>query len=160
MTNFSNLLLKNQLCFALYSATNAVTRYYRFYLKEIGITYPQYLVLLVVWENEDTTVTASEIAKKLNLDAPTVTPIIKKLIDQGLIKKQRDKSDERLINISLTKKGRDLEEKVALIQDKVACKTHLPKKDFEELKQRLNELSQIMDISEEDRESLKLILCK
>ena len=115
---------------------------------------------MVVWENEDTTVTASEIAKKLNLDAPTVTPIIKKLIDQGLIKKQRDKSDERLINISLTKKGRDLEEKVALIQDKVACKTHLPKKDFEDLKQRLNELSQIMDISEEDRESLKLILCK
>ena len=77
-----------------------------------------------------------------------------------MIKKQRDKSDERLINISLTKKGRDLEEKVALIQDKVACKTHLPKKDFEDLKQRLNELSQIMDISEEDRESLKLILCK
>lgn len=158
MTNFSNLLLKNQLCFALYSATNAVTRYYRFYLKEFGITYPQYLVMLVIWENEN--VTASEIAVKLNLDNATITPILKKLQDQKLISKTRDKDDERVVNIKVTKKGLEIEEKIALIQDKVACKTHLPKKDFEELKQRLNELSQIMDISDEDRESLKLILCK
>ncbi|MFZ8987712.1 MAG: MarR family winged helix-turn-helix transcriptional regulator [Methylophilaceae bacterium] len=158
MTNFSNLLLKNQLCFALYSATNAVTRYYRFYLKEFGITYPQYLVMLVIWENEN--VTASEIAVKLNLDNATITPILKKLQDQKLISKTRDKNDERVVNIKVTKKGLEIEEKIALIQDKVACKTHLPKKDFEELKQRLNELSQIMDISDEDRESLKLILCK
>ena len=158
MTNFSNLLLKNQLCFALYSATNAVTRYYRFYLKEFGITYPQYLVMLVIWENEN--ITASEIAVKLNLDNATITPILKKLQDQKLISKTRDKNDERVVNIKVTKKGLEIEEKIALIQDKVACKTHLPKKDFEELKQRLNELSQIMDISDEDRESLKLILCK
>ena len=158
MTNFSNLLLKNQLCFALYSATNAVTRYYRFYLKEFGITYPQYLVMLVIWENEN--VTASEIAVKLNLDNATITPILKKLQDQKLISKTRDKNDERVVNIKITKKGLEIEEKIALIQDKVACKTHLPKKDFEELKQRLNELTQIMDISDEDRESLKLILCK
>ena len=158
MTNFSNLLLKNQLCFALYSATNAVTRYYRFYLKEFGITYPQYLVMLVIWENEN--VTASEIAVKLNLDNATITPILKKLQDQKLISKTRDKDDERVVNIKVTKKGLEIEEKIALIQDKVACKTHLPKKDFEELKQRLNELTQIMDISDEDRESLKLILCK
>jgi|SRR5210317_148080 DNA-binding MarR family transcriptional regulator len=158
MTNFSNLLLKNQLCFALYSATNAVTRYYRFYLKEFGITYPQYLVMLVIWENEN--VTASEIAVKLNLDNATITPILKKLQDQKLISKTRDKNDERVVNIKVTKKGLEIEEKIALIQDKVACKTHLPKKDFEELKQRLNELTQIMDISDEDRESLKLILCK
>jgi DNA-binding MarR family transcriptional regulator len=158
MTNFSNLLLKNQLCFALYSATNAVTRYYRFYLKEFGITYPQYLVMLVIWENEN--VTASEIAVKLNLDNATITLILKKLQDQKLISKTRDKNDERVVNIKVTKKGLEIEEKIALIQDKVACKTHLPKKDFEELKQRLNELTQIMDISDEDRESLKLILCK
>jgi len=158
MTNFSNLLLKNQLCFALYSATNAVTRYYRFYLKEFGITYPQYLVMLVIWENEN--VTASQIAVKLNLDNATITPILKKLQDQKLISKTRDKNDERVVNIKVTKKGLEIEEKIALIQDKVACKTHLPKKDFEELKQRLNELTQIMDISDEDRESLKLILCK
>ena len=158
MTNFSNLLLKNQLCFALYSATNAVTRYYRFYLKEFGITYPQYLVMLVIWENEN--VTASEIAVKLNLDNATITPILNKLQDQKLISKTRDKNDERVVNIKVTKKGLEIEEKIALIQDKVACKTHLPKKDFEELKQRLNELTQIMDISDEDRESLKLILCK
>ncbi len=158
MTNFSNLLLKNQLCFALYSATNAVTRYYRFYLKEFGITYPQYLVMLVIWENEN--VTASEIAVKLNLDNATITPILKKLQDQKLISKTRDKNDERVVNIKVTKKGLEIEEKIALIQDKVACKTHLPKKDFEELKQRLNELTQIMDISDEDRESLKLSRCK
>ena len=77
MTQHKNLLLNNQLCFALYAATNSIIRHYRIYLKEIGITYTQYLVLLVLWESE--TLSIKEIAKVLKIDSPTITPIIQKL---------------------------------------------------------------------------------
>ena len=77
MRQHKNLLLNNQLCFALYAATNSVIRYYRIYLNEIGITYTQYLVLLVLWEKEDCCI--KEIAKLLQLDSPTITPIVQKL---------------------------------------------------------------------------------
>ena len=99
MTKFNNLLLNNQLCFALYAATNSVIRYYRIYLNEIGITYTQYLVLLVLWEQESTNV--NKIAKTLQLDSPTVTPIIQKLEKMNLVKRERSKSDERIVIVSL-----------------------------------------------------------
>ena len=77
MSKYPNLLLDNQLCFALYAATNSIIRYYRFYLKEIGITYPQYLVLITLWESDCKN--ASDIAKLLKLDLPNITPILRKI---------------------------------------------------------------------------------
>ena len=77
MNKYPNLLLDNQLCFSLYSATNAITRYYRLYLKELGITYTQYLVLIALWEGDCKK--ASDIASMLKLDLPTITPMLKKL---------------------------------------------------------------------------------
>ena len=148
MTKFNNLLLNNQLCFALYAATNSVIRYYRIYLNEIGITYTQYLVLLVLWEQESTNV--NKIAKTLQLDSPTVTPIIQKLEKMNLVKRERSKSDERIVIVSLTKNGIDLEHQVAAIQDKVACKTQLNTKDFDELKETLNNLTKTMSEKEQD----------
>lgn len=156
--NFPNLLLDNQLCFALYSATNAITRYYRFYLKELGITYSQYLVLIALWEGNCRN--ASDIGKMLKLDLPTITPILQKLDSMNLIKKSRSSKDERIINIELTKKGIDLEEQVAAIQDKVACKTGLAKAEFNTLKATLNDLTDAMEINEEDAKDLKLNHCK
>jgi DNA-binding MarR family transcriptional regulator len=156
--NFPNLLLDNQLCFALYSATNAITRYYRFYLKELGITYSQYLVLIALWEGNCRN--ASDIGKMLKLDLPTITPILQKLDSMNLIKKSRSSKDERIINIELTKKGMDLEEQVAAIQDKVACKTGLAKAEFNTLKATLNDLTDAMEINEEDAKDLKLNHCK
>lgn len=158
MNKYPNLLLDNQLCFALYSATNAVTRYYRLYFKEIGITYSQYLVLITLWEGNCKN--ASDIGKILKLDLPTVTPILQKLESMKLIERNRSKEDERVVTIKLTKKGNDLEEEVASIQDKVACKTHLSTKEFNALKDILNNLTDEMEINKTDRDDLKLNQCR
>ena len=152
MTQHKNLLLKNQLCFALYAATNSIIRYYRIYLNEIGITYTQYLVLLVLWESENSNI--KEIAKVLKLDSPTITPIVQKLEKMNLVKRQRSDKDERVVEVSLTKAGIDLEGQVADIQNKVACKTHLNPKDFKELKNTLNQLADTMAAKEKKLDSL------
>jgi len=146
MTQHTNLLLNNQLCFALYAATNSIIRYYRIYLNKIGITYTQYLVLLVLWESENCSI--KDIAKTLELDSPTITPIVQKLEKMNLVKRQRSDKDERIVLVSLTKAGIDLKDQVADIQNKVACKTHLKTKDFNELKETLNQLTQTMSEKE------------
>lgn len=158
MHKYPNLLLDNQLCFALYSATNAVTRFYRFYFKELDITYSQYLVLITLWEGDCKNIT--DIAKILKLDLPSITPILKKLETKKLIKKSRSKQDERIILIKLTKKGIDLEDEVAKIQHKVACQTHLNPEEFNLLKNSLNDLTDAMTINDADKEDLKLNKCK
>ena len=152
MTQHKYLLLNNQLCFALYAATNSIIRYYRIYLNEIGITYTQYLVLLVLWESETSSI--KDIAKVLKLDSPTITPIIQKLEKMNLVKKKRSSLDERVVEVSLTKSGEDLEDQVADIQNKVACKTHLKTKEFNELKETLNNLAEIMAVKEKKLNSL------
>ena len=152
MTQHKNLLLNNQLCFALYAATNSIIRYYRIYLNEIGITYTQYLVLLVLWESENCSIKA--IAKTLKLDSPTITPIVQKLEKLGLVRRARSTADERVVLVSLTKAGIDLEGQVADIQNKVSCKTHLKTKDFNELKDTLNQLSDTMVKKEKKLDSL------
>ena len=152
MTEHKNLLLNNQLCFALYAATNSIIRYYRIYLKEVGITYSQYLVLLVLWEHEK--VNIKEIAKILKLDSPTITPIVQKLEKMNLVNRSRNIHDERVLSVSLTKAGIDLEIHVADIQNKVACKTHLKTKEFNELKETLNQLTETMGKKEEKVDSL------
>ena len=152
MTQHKNLLLKNQLCFALYAATNSIIRYYRIYLNEIGITYTQYLVLLVLWELENCSI--KNIATALKLDSPTITPIVQKLEKLNLVTRQRSKEDERVVVVSLTQSGLDLEGQVADIQSKVACKTHLKNKDFNELKESLNQLAETMTKKEKKLDSL------
>ena len=152
MTQHTNLLLNNQLCFALYAATNSIIRYYRIYLNKIGITYTQYLVLLVLWELENCSI--KDIAKTLKLDSPTITPIVQKLEKMDLVKRVRSDKDERVVLVSLTKTGINLEGQVADIQNKVACKTHLKTKDFNELKETLNQLAQTMTEKEKKLDSL------
>jgi len=158
MTKFNNLLLKNQLCFSLYAATNSIIRYYRFYLKEIGITYPQYLVLITLWDSN--TSTASEIGTILKLDLPTITPILQKLELMGFVSRKRSMEDNRVIIVSLTEKGLEIEKKIAEIQHKVACKTHLTDKEFNKLKDTLNELTETMEVNKDDQDALvKLKKC-
>ena len=152
MTQYKNLLLNNQLCFALYAATNSIIRYYRIYLNEIGITYTQYLVLLVLWESENSNI--KEIAKVLKLDSPTITPIVQKLEKMNLVNRVRNEVDERVVTVLLTKDGIDLEAQVADIQNKVACRTHLNPKDFKELKNTLNQLADTMAAKEKKLDSL------
>ena len=158
MTKYNNLLLKNQLCFSLYAATNSITRYYRFYLKEIGITYPQYLVLITLWESS--TSTASEIGAILKLDLSTITPVLQKLDAMGFIVRKRSEQDNRVVLVSLTKKGLEIEKTIAEIQNKVACKTHLTDDEFNKLKNTLNELTETMEVNKDDQDALiKLKKC-
>ena len=152
MTQHKNLLLNNQLCFSLYAATNSIIRYYRIYLNEIGITYTQYLVLLVLWEQQSCNI--KKIAEILKLDSPTITPIVQKLEKMNLVNRVRNEVDERVVTVLLTKDGIDLEAQVADIQNKVACKTHLKTKEFNELKGTLNKLAETMSEKEKNLHSL------
>lgn len=100
------LRLDNQLCFALYSASLAMTKIYKPLLDELGLTYPQYLVLLVLWEQDG--VTVSELGERLSLDSGTLTPLLKRLEAAGLVSRLRDAVDERRVLIRLTAEGRQL----------------------------------------------------
>jgi MarR family transcriptional regulator, organic hydroperoxide resistance regulator len=135
---YENLKLDNQLCFALYSATHAITRIYRNELESTGITYTQYLVMLALWENNQLTV--KSVADRLDLDSASLTPILKRLEVAGFLTRRRNKADERVVEISLTAKGNDLQDEVANIQKRVACQTGLPPEEFNQLKLALNKL--------------------
>lgn|SRR6187551_229417 len=141
-----NLKLDNQLCFALYSATHSLTRAYRNSLENTGITYTQYLVMLALWENNQLTV--KSIADRLDLDSASLTPILKRLEAAGLLSRQRNKTDERVVEISLTDKGNALQDEVANIQKRVACQTGLQSAEFEQLKHSLHKLVETMRANE------------
>lgn len=107
----SMLQLDNQLCFALYSASLAMTKVYKPLLEAIGLTYPQYLVMLVLWEQDGLIV--SEIGVRLNLDSGTLTPLLKRLETSGLLSRRRAVEDERRVHVSLTAAGRLLKTRAA-----------------------------------------------
>ncbi|MET9577476.1 MarR family winged helix-turn-helix transcriptional regulator [Streptomyces massasporeus] len=106
-------LLDEQLCFALYAAQRAVTAAYRPLLDELGLTYPQYLVLLVLWERGETTV--KELAAALRLDYGTVSPLLKRLEAAGLVRRERSARDERSVLVAVTERGEDLRERAARV---------------------------------------------
>jgi DNA-binding MarR family transcriptional regulator len=107
------LLLGNQICFAVYSTAHAFNRVYKPLLDRLGLTYPQYLVMLVLWERDD--VPLKDIGEKLFLDSGTLTPLLKRLEAQGLIKRTRSTEDERQVMIALTPKGRALKEEAGAV---------------------------------------------
>lgn len=107
------LLLDNQLCFALYSASLAMTKLYKPLLDELGLTYPQYLVMLVLWEDDDLPV--SGLGQRLGLDSGTLTPLLKRLEGAGLVSRMRDVADERRVHIHLTAAGRRLKARAAKV---------------------------------------------
>ncbi|MBP1963742.1 MarR family winged helix-turn-helix transcriptional regulator [Paenibacillus aceris] len=112
--NSSELLkLENQLCFSLYASSRAITRMYRPFLEELGITYPQYLVLLVLWDQKESTV--KELSEKLDLDSGTLTPMLKRMEVQQLVQRKRSVEDERVVNIVITETGLALYEKALCI---------------------------------------------
>src|SRR6478752_10857698 len=107
------LQLDNQLCFALYSTSLAMTKLYKPMLEELGLTYPQYLAMLVLWEQDGLTV--SELGERLYLDSGTLTPLLKRLETAGLVSRIRAVQDERRVHITLTAAGRKLKAKAAKI---------------------------------------------
>jgi len=114
------LQLDDQLCFALYHASRALTRAYAPLLEPLGLTYPQYLVLLVLWERDGLPV--KEVGERLALDSGTLTPLCKRLEQQGLVERRRGEDDERLVRIHLTSEGRALRGKARKIPAELACR--------------------------------------
>lgn len=113
------LALDNQFCFALYSASHAVTRTYKPLLDRLGLTYPQYLVMLVLWEQDG--ILVKDIGARLFLDSGTLTPLLKRLEANGLLGRNRDRLDERQVRISLSDAGRALRERATAIPQQVLC---------------------------------------
>ena len=122
------LKLGNQLCFRLYTASRLITQAYHPLLSGIGLTYPQYLVMMVLWEQDAQPV--NDIAKKLYLETNTVTPLLKRMEAEGFVERSRSKADARQVIVSLTEKGRKLEEKASCIPYElggaVACHSITP----------------------------------
>lgn len=132
------LLLDNQLCFALYSASLAMTKLYKPLLEELGLTYPQYLVMLVLWEADG--VMVSEIGHRLSLDSGTLTPLLKRLEAAGLISRMRDVQDERRVHIHLTQAGRKLKARAAKVPACVAAASRCPLPDIVQLTKQVRAL--------------------
>ena len=116
-----SLLLGEQLCFALYSTMAAMNKVYRKLLRELGVTYPQYLVLLVLWERDELMV--SEIGARLFLDSATLTPLLKRMEGLHLLQRARAKNDERQVIVSLTARGRELKSRAAAVPNGMFCAT-------------------------------------
>ena len=126
------LQLKSQVCFPIYSLSREIINRYRPFLDELDITYPQYLVLMVLWENEVQTV--NQIGEKLNLDSGTLTPLLKRLEAKELIHRCRRRSDERVVEITLTEKASSLKNKAVRVPEKVVKDIGLTIEDLEDLK--------------------------
>lgn len=132
------LKVNNLLCFALYAASRMATDVYRPFLDEVGITYPQYLVMLLLWEQSPRSI--KEIGQALYLDTGTLSPLLKRLEAKELIIRQRDSKDERLVNISLTPAGWSLKEQVKDLPVTLFCQLGLPLEEFGSLIERLHKL--------------------
>lgn len=129
------LALENQFCFALYSASLAMTKTYKPFLDKLGLTYPQYLVMLVLWQQDNLLV--KHIGEKLFLDSGTLTPLLKRLEASSLIERTRDEADERQVRITLTREGRALKKKAQCIPQQVLCASGQRQDDLVRLREQL-----------------------
>ncbi|QCK14594.1 MarR family winged helix-turn-helix transcriptional regulator [Mangrovivirga cuniculi] len=111
------LKLENQICFPLYAGSRLITKAYKPLLDELGITYPQYLVLLVLWEKDN--ISIKQISSKLILETNTLTPLLKRMENSGLITRSRSEEDERTVYIKLSSKGKKLKERAQSIPSKL-----------------------------------------
>ena len=132
------LKLDHQLCFALYSASLAMTKLYKPLLDPLGLTYPQYLVLLVLWEGDGLAV--SQVGERLGLDSGTLTPLLKRLEAAGLVQRLRDSADERRVLLQLTAAGRALKSRALDVPAAVACAAGCSLDELASLTARLKSL--------------------
>jgi DNA-binding MarR family transcriptional regulator len=130
-----SLLLGDQLCFALYAASRAVTQLYRPLLEELGLTYPQYLVMLVLWERGEMTI--GELADTLQLDYGTLSPMLKRLASAGLLERRRAADDERVVRVTLTGAGQKLKSSAQPVCQAIVDSYGLDAREFRELRANL-----------------------
>lgn len=142
MSNCDCIKLENQICFALYAASREVIKLYKPILDKHSLTYTQYVAMLVLWEKEQMTV--KEIGQRLHLDSGTLTPLLKKLEQRGLITRHRDVNDDRVVIVNLTEDGINLKSEILDVPGEVFCKMNISKNQAEELMHNLESLLQCL----------------
>jgi DNA-binding MarR family transcriptional regulator len=139
------LRLDRHLCFALYSASRAMTAAYRPILSELNITYPQYLVLLVLWE--EGRITVGNLGERLQLDSGTLSPLLKRLAANGFVRRERSLADERSVEVTLTDAGRELERRAQCIPEQLFSSTGLTEQDAADLRDAVRRLTDALNAS-------------
>ncbi|MCA0911985.1 MarR family winged helix-turn-helix transcriptional regulator [Marinobacter nauticus] len=144
------LALDNQICFALYAANRAVTARYRPLLEELGLTYPQYLVMLVMWEadREGIKPRVSDLGARLRLDSGTLTPLLKRLEQRDLLQRARLAEDERVVRLTLTNAGRAMRAKAANVPGRLMCGLDIEPERLLSLRQELRSLLEVLETAE------------
>ncbi|MFJ7999398.1 MarR family winged helix-turn-helix transcriptional regulator [Streptomyces sp. NPDC096310] len=142
------LRLDRQICFSLNSASRAFGGLYRVLLKDLGLTYPQYLVMLVLWEHGALAV--KELGVRLRLDSGTLSPLLKRMESAGLVRRERDARDERSVRVHLTERGDALRESALGVPRRIAAATGFDLDEIDDLRSRLDRLTRALDAAEFD----------
>ncbi|WP_282703594.1 MarR family transcriptional regulator [Streptomyces sp. CC219B] len=137
------LRLDNQICFSLHAASRAFNGVYRVILKDLGLTYPQYLAMLVLWEDGDLPV--KRLGERLRLDSGTLSPLLKRLEAAGLVRRERSARDERSVEVRLTEEGTALREQALQVPRRIAAATGCDVDEIRALRSRLDELTRTLD---------------
>ncbi|MDT5106993.1 MAG: MarR family transcriptional regulator, organic hydroperoxide resistance regulator [Mycobacterium sp.] len=150
----ATVTLDQQLCFALYSASRAMTAAYRPVLTEMNLTYPQYLVMLVLWEeaadarsNPEGRVTVGRLGERLQLDSGTLSPLLKRLEGNGFVRRERSRDDERLVDVTLTPAGRRLENRAQCIPEELGSATGMTEQQAADLRDAVRHLTDALNAS-------------
>ncbi|WP_119295486.1 MarR family transcriptional regulator [Streptomyces sp. YIM 130001] len=142
-SSYDSLRLDQHLCFSLQSASRAFSGVYRVLLKDLGLTYPQYLVMLVLWEEGE--VSVKQLGERLRLDSGTLSPLVKRLEAAGLVRRERSARDERSVHVRLTDEGVALRERAVLVPRRIADATGFDLDDVRDLRARLDRLTSALD---------------
>ncbi|MEV1020917.1 MarR family transcriptional regulator [Streptomyces sp. NPDC050264] len=146
------LRLDRQICFSLNAASRAFGSVYRTLLKDLDLTYPQYLVMLVLWEDpEHAALPVKHLGERLRLDSGTLSPLLKRLEANGLVRRERSARDERSVNVTLTEAGAALRERATEVPRGIARATGFELAEIEDLRERLNRLTAALDAATLDR---------
>jgi DNA-binding MarR family transcriptional regulator len=146
-----SVALDDQLCFALYAASRAVTARYRPMLDKLGVTYPQYLVLMLLWERDGQTV--GQLGSRLALDSGTLSPLLKRLTTAGLVTRHRRTDDERSVSVRLTEAGRALQGPACAVSADMIDALHLDREEFTELRDQLRVITERVNEPPRDTQS-------
>jgi DNA-binding MarR family transcriptional regulator len=147
MAGYPQLELDRQLCFALYAASRAMTRAYAPLLADSGLTYPQYITMLVLWQDPDQPRSVGELGERLHLDSGTLTPLLKRLTSMGYVTRSRDPADERRVLVTLTADGLALRDRLADVPLSIASCLGMDPAEGIALRNRLTELTQSLEAS-------------
>lgn len=150
MSHDEVLKLENQLCFSIYASSRAITKIYRPLLDKLGLTYPQYLVMLVLWESDK--ITLRDLGTKLYLDSGTLTPLLKRLESTGLVKRERSVDDERVLCVSITDKGINMKEQARKIPKCILEAINIDTAFLMDLKRKTDELLSHLNNSSSNQE--------